>query len=77
VPLAGVASIGWLTISDTCPLQALRVLYRVANDPGIVAIMESHRWNVGLLSEMPPEGKVGVSEVCVLGYNVVSVFTIN
>ena len=25
---------------------------------------------MGLLSEMPPEGKVGVSEVCVLGYNV-------
>lgn len=25
---------------------------------------------MGLLSEMPPEGKVGVSAVCVLGYNV-------
>lgn len=25
---------------------------------------------VGLLSEMSPEGKVGVSAVCVLGYNV-------
>eukprot|EP00976_Prorocentrum_cordatum_P095283 1190121-Prorocentrum_minimum.AAC.1 len=34
--------------------QALALLYRIANDPGIVAVMESHRWNVGLLSEMPP-----------------------
>lgn len=25
---------------------------------------------MGLLSEMPPEGKVGVSAMCVLGYNV-------
>ena len=24
------------------------------------------RWTVGLLSEMPPEGKVGVSPVCIL-----------
>lgn len=28
------------------------------------------RWEVGLLSEMPPEGKVGVSAMCILGYNV-------
>lgn len=32
--------------------------------------MAAHGWRVGLLSEMPPEGRVGVSEVCVLGYNV-------
>ena len=25
---------------------------------------------MGLLSEMPPEGKVGVSAMCILGYNV-------
>lgn len=25
---------------------------------------------VGLLSEMPPEGKVGISPVCVLGVNI-------
>ena len=30
----------------------------------------THRWTVPLLAEMPPEGKVGVSESCVLGYNV-------
>ena len=28
------------------------------------------RWQVGCLSEMPPEGKVGVSAVCVLGVNI-------
>ena len=49
---------------------ALRLLHRLACDPGIVSIMTQRRWRVGLLSEMPPEGKVGLSEVCVLGYNV-------
>ncbi len=49
---------------------ALRLLHRLAADPGIAAVMAQRRWRVGLLSEMPPEGKVGVSEVCVLGYNV-------
>jgi hypothetical protein len=29
-----------------------------------------YRWTVGLMSEMPPEGKVGVSAMCILGYNV-------
>lgn len=33
-------------------------------------IIVTCRWTVGLLSEMPPEGKVGVSPVCVLGLNV-------
>mmetsp|Transcript_28966 Transcript_28966/g.55463 ORF Transcript_28966/g.55463 Transcript_28966/m.55463 type:complete len:781 (+) Transcript_28966:105-2447(+) len=51
------------------PSEAESLLFKVAGDPGIKAIMEKHRWSVGLLSEMPPEGKVGVSEVCVLGYN--------
>ena len=32
--------------------------------------MSKHRWSVGLLSEMPPEGKVGVSPVCILGVNI-------
>jgi hypothetical protein len=31
--------------------------------------MNKHKWRVGKLCEMPPEGKVGVSEFCVLGYN--------
>ena len=50
--------------------EALQLLYRLAADPGIVAVMNKYRWCVGLLSEMPPEGKVGVSQVCILGYNV-------
>eukprot|EP00803_Ostreobium_quekettii_P008901 evm.model.scf_770.4 EVM.evm.TU.scf_770.4 scf_770:24332-27050(-) len=49
---------------------ALKLLYRLASDPGIVGIMNKHRWSVGLLSEMPPEGKVGISRMCILGYNV-------
>jgi hypothetical protein len=43
---------------------------RIAADPGISGVMAAHQWRVGLLSEMPPEGKVGISAVCVLGFNV-------
>lgn len=43
---------------------------RLAVDPAVRAIMQRHKWSVGLLSEMPPEGKVGVSPVCVLGVNI-------
>ena len=49
---------------------ALRLLHKLASDPGILGVMAKHRWKVPLLAEMPPEGKVGVSESCVLGYNV-------
>ncbi|KAI3427299.1 hypothetical protein D9Q98_010218, partial [Chlorella vulgaris] len=42
----------------------------LAADPGIQGVMARHRWSVGLLSEMPPEGKVGVSPVCILGVNI-------
>lgn len=52
------------------PSAALALLHELAADPGIVKVMRDRRWHVGLLSEMPPEGKVGVSAVCVLGYNV-------
>jgi hypothetical protein len=51
-------------------LQALKLLHRLATDPGINGIMERHGWRVGLLSEMPPAGKVGISPVCILGVNV-------
>ncbi|PNW72062.1 hypothetical protein CHLRE_16g684000v5 [Chlamydomonas reinhardtii] len=51
------------------PSEALKLLYRLANDPGILGIMAAHRYKVGLLREMPPEGKVGISPVCVLGLN--------
>lgn len=49
---------------------ALALLHRLASDPGIIGVMQKHAWSVGLLAEMPPEGKVGLSEMCVLGYNV-------
>lgn len=49
--------------------HALDLLRRVANDPGIVAIMNKYDWKVGSLAEMPPEGMVGVDPVCILGYN--------
>lgn len=49
---------------------ALRMLHKLARDPGILGVMAKHKFRVGLLAEMPPEGKVGVSESCVLGYNV-------
>jgi hypothetical protein len=49
---------------------ALQLLHRLASDRGIMGIMRKHRWSVGLLKEMPPEGKVGVSPVCILGLNV-------
>ena len=55
---------------DPPPAEALRLLRRVASDAGIHGVMSRRGWRVGLLSEMPPEGKVGVSAVCVLGYNV-------
>lgn len=52
------------------PSEALKLLHRLAADPGIVGILTKHRWTVGKLSEMPPEGKVGVSPVCILGVNI-------
>ncbi|GJP59275.1 hypothetical protein CLOP_g10175 [Closterium sp. NIES-67] len=49
--------------------EALALLHRLAADPGIVAVMQRRRWSVRLLSELPPEGLVGVSPVCLLGFN--------
>jgi hypothetical protein len=37
---------------------ARQLLQRVANDAGVHGVMRAHGWRVGLLSEMPPEGKV-------------------
>lgn len=51
------------------PAKALSLLRRLANDPGIVGIMKKHDWRIGTLEEMPPEGFVGISPVCVLGLN--------
>ena len=48
---------------------ARQILTRLANDPGVLACMAKHKWNVGSLAELYPEGKVGESEVCVMGLN--------
>ncbi|XP_051135266.1 uncharacterized protein LOC127254282 [Andrographis paniculata] len=49
--------------------KALNLLHKLASDPGIVAIMNKHRWRVGLLTELAPVGYVGVSPKCILGFN--------
>ena len=60
------------TAEGTTPSRerARELLMRLATDPGVVGVMDLHGWDVGKLCEMPPEGKVGVSAACVLGYNV-------
>ncbi|CAN4096240.1 unnamed protein product [Withania somnifera] len=49
--------------------KSLKLMHKLAADPGIVAIMNKHRWRVGIMTEMAPEGYVGVSPACVLGFN--------
>lgn len=49
--------------------KALKLMHKLAADPGIVAIMNKHRWHVGIMTEMAPEGYVGVSPECILGFN--------
>jgi hypothetical protein len=63
---------GRLEILPNLPQQekAKALLKDLASDPGIVQVMQAHKWHVGALKEMYPEGQVGVDEVCVLGLNV-------
>lgn len=49
--------------------EALKRMHMLAADPGIVSIMNKHRWRVGIMTEMAPEGYVGVSSECILGFN--------
>ncbi|KAG7010414.1 hypothetical protein SDJN02_27207 [Cucurbita argyrosperma subsp. argyrosperma] len=49
--------------------EALKRMHMLAADPGIVAIMNKHRWRVGIMTEMDPVGYVGVSPKCILGFN--------
>lgn len=62
---------GNITPLEGLPMRdkAYSILLSLATDPGIVAIMKLHNWNVPTLAELYPEGEVGVSEVCVLGLN--------
>jgi len=49
--------------------KAKKILHSLSTDPGILACMAKHKWNVGCLAELYPEGNVGESEVCVMGLN--------
>jgi len=49
--------------------KAREILSSLANDPGILACMAKHKWNVSCLAEMYPKGNVGQDEVCVMGLN--------
>ncbi|XP_024357843.1 uncharacterized protein [Physcomitrium patens] len=51
------------------PHKALAIMHKLASDPGIVAIMNKHRWQVGVMTEMAPVGYVGISPKCLLGFN--------
>ncbi|KAL6858908.1 hypothetical protein ACP4OV_017910 [Aristida adscensionis] len=49
--------------------EALKRMHMLACDPGIIAIMNKHKWRVGIMTEMAPVGYVGVSPKCILGFN--------
>ncbi|TVU05290.1 hypothetical protein EJB05_48448, partial [Eragrostis curvula] len=51
------------------PAEALKRMHMLACDPGIIAIMNKHKWRVGIMTEMAPVGYVGVSPKCILGFN--------
>jgi WLM domain len=49
--------------------KAREILTTLANDPGVKACMSKHKWKVGSLAELYPEGNVGETDVCVMGLN--------
>lgn len=49
--------------------EALKIMYTLAADSGIVAIMNKHHWCVGIMTEMAPIGYVGIGPKCILGFN--------
>ena len=48
---------------------ARSILEELTVDVGVLAVMEKHKFKVGALCELYPEGYVGVSDVCVMGLN--------
>ena len=48
---------------------AQKMLEELASDPAILHVLAKHKWSVGALCEMFPEGYVGVTDVCVMGLN--------
>ncbi|RDX90546.1 hypothetical protein CR513_27574, partial [Mucuna pruriens] len=63
------SQIQWWKILNPPPSEALKRMHMLAADPGIVAVMNKHRWRVGIMTEMAPIGYVGVSPKCILGFN--------
>ena len=49
--------------------EARDILTSLANDPGVLACLAKHEWNVGCLSELYPEGNIADGDTCVLGLN--------
>lgn len=50
--------------------EAARLLRMIVDDPGIRHLMDIYDWKIGVVSEMAPEGFVGVSPMCILGVNI-------
>ena len=48
---------------------ARNILEELSRDVGVLAVMEKHKFQVGALCELYPEGYVGVSDVCIMGLN--------
>mmetsp|Transcript_32442 Transcript_32442/g.68004 ORF Transcript_32442/g.68004 Transcript_32442/m.68004 type:complete len:387 (+) Transcript_32442:30-1190(+) len=48
---------------------ALALLQKLSQDRAVLKLLEEHKWSIGRLSEMPPEGLVGVSASCLMGLN--------
>ena len=48
---------------------AAALLEKLASDACVLSLMRSRQWTVGLLAEMPPQGLVGVSTSCLMGFN--------
>mmetsp|Transcript_76111 Transcript_76111/g.126853 ORF Transcript_76111/g.126853 Transcript_76111/m.126853 type:complete len:343 (+) Transcript_76111:111-1139(+) len=44
-------------------------LKELSEDPAILGVMKKHQFQIGCLSEMPPEGQVGVDSECIMGLN--------
>ena len=53
-----------------CSLPSFQQLSSTGPVKHLLRVLLAYRWSVGKLSEMPPEGKVGVSPVCILGVNI-------
>jgi hypothetical protein len=45
------------------------MLNTIANNPGVLKVMEKHHWKVPVLKELYPDGKVGETDECIMGLN--------